>query len=542
MANFNGGGPAPLRFDPSRPTLLPDGRRSYPPPAAYAPPAEEEPAPWRARPPLVEFAGPGHVLPLREALNLSLPPLPFESLRVAELNRFHKPANPPPEQQLLDVEYHVKKLNASTQALRQEVLSRLPSGPQLAVPNLYEGGERVRVLVAVLSTCCGPEHRAKRDAIRQTWKRRTLELHTNVHVKFFLAQGTGAATGAYSEGGPPLEGRGGAGVRGDSEDDVAAMELEAREHRDLVVLRGREDYSLLSLKTLQLLKYSLLSPSFYTHIVKTDDDCYLRFDQILRSFKASPKAAPRNDTADPLGLDPAAAAAAAAVLPGAPPVVGTGLSAALPPLAPPPTAVTAARAALDPSTDDDDNDPSAPLRYAFQRVYVGCVEAQQGFVPVRNPSSKWFLSEEEVPSHVLPKGVRYTAGWGYVLSREVVAHALARVDAYETGAAPPPGWWGPWGRGVMKWEDVLLGFLVSDYVQEPTDDRERFRPSWRSCPASTAIVHLDVDSPRVLRSLYEQEVAGIWDHKTVQCSTGDFLNGDYSSWKHWRNTVAASPI
>lgn len=40
---------------------------------------------------------------------------------------------------------------------------------------------------------------------------------------------------------------------------------------------GRELYRYLPNKTLQLLKYGLSSPCQFTHIVKTDDDVYLRW-------------------------------------------------------------------------------------------------------------------------------------------------------------------------------------------------------------------------------------------------------------------------
>lgn len=29
--------------------------------------------------------------------------------------------------------------------------------------------------------------------------------------------------------------------------------------------------------------------------------------------------------------------------------------------------------------------------------------------------------------------------------------------------------------------------------------------------------------------------AGLWDQKPVQCSSGDFLPGDYAGWKQWRD-------
>lgn len=105
-----------------------------------------------------------------------------------------------------------------------------------------------------------------------------------------------------------------------------------------------------------------------------------------------------------------------------------------------------------------------------------------------------------------------------------------------------------------------------------------FCAAWRACPASTALKHLDVDAPRLMRGLYEQDVsggcslprascrlpsacssghlgcsclpaspvhppppsrpaAGLWAQKPVQCASGDYLPGDYSGWKRWRDAL-----
>ncbi len=34
-----------------------------------------------------------------------------------------------------------------------------------------------------------------------------------------------------------------------------------------------------------------------------------------------------------------------------------------------------------------------------------------------------------------------------------------------------------------------------------------------------------------------QELSGIWAVKTVQCSSGQFLPGDYYSWLRWRRSL-----
>lgn len=107
-----------------------------------------------------------------------------------------------------------------------------------------------------------------------------------------------------------------------------------------------------------------------------------------------------------------------------------------------------------------------------------------------------------------------------------------------------------------------------------------FRAAWRACPSSTAVVHMDVDAPALMAGLYEQvlrpaaalsclrcmhlvgavwhsikclqrvaclhhlrclmlqDVSGLWEKKTVQCRSGAFMPGDYSSWKRWRDALA----
>ena len=52
-------------------------------------------------------------------------------------------------------------------------------------------------------------------------------------------------------------------------------------------------------------------------------------------------------------------------------------------------------------------------------------------------------------------------------------------------------------------------------------------PAWKTCHNGTAVKHLDVDAPRVLRGLFEQQVNDGWQHRSVQCSAGDYISDDY---------------
>ena len=51
-----------------------------------------------------------------------------------------------------------------------------------------------------------------------------------------------------------------------------------------------------------------------------------------------------------------------------------------------------------------------------------------------------YISYEELPNSAVPYGVKYMAGWGYVLSRDLAAHAVAKVDAWEQRPEIAPAW------------------------------------------------------------------------------------------------------
>lgn len=45
-----------------------------------------------------------------------------------------------------------------------------------------------------------------------------------------------------------------------------------------------------------------------------------------------------------------------------------------------------------------------------RHVYMGCIENRAGFMPIRSPQSKWYLSKEELPDEDVPWNVKYLAG------------------------------------------------------------------------------------------------------------------------------------
>lgn len=161
-------------------------------------------------------------------------------------------------------------------------------------------------------------------------------------------------------------------------------------------------------------------------------------------------------------------------------------------------------------------------------VYMGCVEVRGGFKPVRDPSNKWYISPEDLPDDAVPAGRQYLAGWGYVLSRDLVHHVVQKINAWELDPSTAPRWF-----ALVPWEDVVVGLALADVVPRP-HNHPGFRPAWRSCAPGTAVRHLDVDSPALLAGLVAQDASGLADAKPVQCSSGLFLPGDYAGWAAWK--------
>ncbi|KDD76703.1 hypothetical protein H632_c133p0, partial [Helicosporidium sp. ATCC 50920] len=207
---------------------------------------------------------------------------------------------------------------------------------------------------------------------------------------------------------------------------------------------------------------------------------------------------------------------------------------------------------------------SAQRYYRMEGVYMGALENRNGFVPIRQPGSKWYLSEEDLPSGSPPIGTRYLAGWGYLLSRDLV-HVLARTSAQwhlgavqsageeqsgrsgEDGAefrnSPTRNHTGPpypqapaWYR-ALPWEDVLVGTLLQQHGAMLQSHRG-FSPAWRPCPEYTIVHHLDVDAPALMEALAAQEASGLWNIKWVQCTSGWHAAGSYEQWKRWRESLA----
>ncbi|CAL8463468.1 g3002 [Coccomyxa elongata] len=131
-----------------------------------------------------------------------------------------------------------------------------PPPPVTVSPDTSTGPE---ILVAVTSCSVCAVSAARRAAARSTWVRQIAEQNSNIDVKFVLAQ-------------PSPAGRKAA---------LRDLRPEAELNGDLVVVRGTEEYRNLPNKTLRLLRYALSGIRQWTHVLKTDDDCYVRGHALL---------------------------------------------------------------------------------------------------------------------------------------------------------------------------------------------------------------------------------------------------------------------
>ena len=352
------------------------------------------------------------------------------------------------------------------------VLESCPSGVE---------GSKLKVLIAITSTCCSRGARRKRDAIRQSWVRDGLTEHGNVvGIKFFLSM-------------PPIASDDdSARYRAMLDDEVRATTSGDADASDIVLLgNAAESYVNLTLKTIEMMRYMKLSSCGYTHILKTDDDVYLRVPGLLAT----------------LGYPYAQ------------------------------WHVPAETAQTEPMT----------------KVYKGCVESIAGFTPVRDRNSKWYLSSKEWPYDV--KKLKYAAGWGYILSADMAEYVLDRMDLYASFAASPsssssdgadeglsstggdqtdivlPRYY----AGLLKLEDVMVGYIL-DEIGVTVDRVPSFKPAWYGCSNYTILKHLDIEAPFMMAILSIQDRSGLWRVRTVQCHSGQWRAGNYEEWRKYSLT------
>ncbi|GMH32579.1 hypothetical protein BSKO_00413 [Bryopsis sp. KO-2023] len=411
------------------------------------------------KPNTIEFMAPGLFVPTDVALNLSL----WQSSGVV----YHDPAHPVGpynrRQAALMMAYqrHAADKASREAAGRKEALKIDKARAQRGCPTGI-----IRVLVAVVARCCGSGGFSKRQAIRNSWKRIAEENHSdNIDVRFFIAQPPTAK--AFQE-------------------SYLSLNREAAAYKDIVVLPGPDAYLELPRKVLEIMRFGIDSPCKYTHVLKIDDDCYLRTDNLID-------------------------------------LINTG---SIPNGSYVPTEDEKAKA-----KKKNVQPPSLPwMENLYAGMQQGAWEGEiQGFYPERNRKSKWFLSQDEFPEKIAPLGAKYNLGWGYLLSRDLVEYVLGRVDEYLNNPTQRPGWW-----GVLPWEDTMIGTMLRGRVD--LINHLSFKAAWNTCTPDTLVKHLDLDAPEFHYLLYEAEKSGKWKEEAVDCSSADFVVNDEESWRNWRNS------
>ncbi|CAD7698040.1 unnamed protein product [Ostreobium quekettii] len=364
---------------------------------------------------MVQFVVAGNYVPIRDALKIDLPTATKE------------------------VAYHARATLDDSSVGRMNS-SKYPSAE--GRDDLYEPGDLdagIKLFIGITSDCCSNLAQEKRNAIRATWKQKIEREHGGVDIKFFLSQP-----------GP------------DRYDKVVKMlEDESAENGDMIFVRGLDTYGNLKFKVFGMFKFASSSPKEYTHVLKTDDDCYVRMPLLLEAIKG------------------------------------------------------------------EDGKP------IMRNLYGGCQENPDGFKLIRDPKSKWFMPYEEFPDDVGKQldGLKYLAGWGYIMSRDVMLYVVWKWLSFRAHPEQAPPWF-----SNFQWEDVIMGYLVEQKGVK-LKEHDGFKAAWRSCSNNTAVRHLDIDAPSLVRGLYEQEVSKVWIKKTVQCNSLIFKPGDYDHWRAVRNEV-----
>ena len=259
--------------------------------------------------------------------------------------------------------YTVERQQGSPADLESQV-EQLPYRSQ-AITEQCPQSPTIRVFVGIASRA-SVAGLPKRDNIRATWMQDITTTYSDrVKAQFLLSQ--------------PAK---------DVETVAKNLEMEVERYGDLAIVPGIEDYFRLPEKTISMMRYALSSACDYTHILKTDDDVYLRTAYLLD-------------------------------------VIDRGLFDA--------TLRVQAKSNLDflmlkrPRRDG----PGSQVPW-MEKMFLGKVDRNvtgtfPGFAPVRDPQNKWYLSEEAYPDSLGPHRIRWISGWGYLMSRDVVEHAVQNV-------------------------------------------------------------------------------------------------------------------
>ena len=313
---------------------------------------------------------------------------------------------------------------------------------------------QIKLLIAIMSECCTLASRRKRDAIRQTWLRDAMREHGDVlGVKFLLST-------------PKVSG----------EEDIARYQKLLRDEiiataatsgtlgtddtSDIVLFSDAlETYNNLPLKTIEIMRYTKLSSCGYSHVLKVDDDVYMRMNGVLGLVGY--QGANWHVKYDRLSQE------------------------------------------------------------QMTKVYKGFVGNKVGFMAERDPANKWYLTYDEWPKNT--KTVPYASGWAYILSSDLSEYIVTTMDRYQHFASlGDRSKLPPFYTGMMKLEDVMVGYIL-DEIGVKARDTPAFKPGHIECHMNTIAKHLDIDAPFLMPVLSINDKSGLWKHRTIQCNSGDSL-------------------
>jgi hypothetical protein len=64
---------------------------------------------------------------------------------------------------------------------------------------------------------------------------------------------------------------------------------------------------------------------------------------------------------------------------------------------------------------------------------------EKTYMWLSHAESKWYMSQEQLPDRLVPRGKPYLAGWAYVLSHDFVKDLVALVTSFAVQPAMRPG-------------------------------------------------------------------------------------------------------
>ena len=88
--------------------------------------------------------------------------------------------------------------------------------------------------------------------------------------------------------------------------------------------------------------------------------------------------------------------------------------------------------------------PVLQLPLAARQAFIPPPALQRSCTPVLlpycPPSACRYMSHEELSDSAVPFAVKYLAGWGVVLSRDLMQHAVAKANLYTLHPELAPPW------------------------------------------------------------------------------------------------------